>query len=160
MTGLFRARWTDDILDEMVNSIARRRPDLHLSQLEQTRRNMCKAVPDCLTTGYQHLLASLELPDPDDRHVLAAAIRAGTEVNVTENLSDFPSAALAPYDIEAQSPDTFVLYLTDLAPETVANTVRAQASVLTSPPMTVDEVLEHLARTGLPRSVASLRSHT
>ena len=79
---------------------------------------------------------------------------------MTENLSDFPSAALAPYDIEAQSPDTFVLYLTDLAPETVANTVRAQASVLTSPPMTVDEVLEHLARTGLPRSVASLRSHT
>jgi predicted nucleic acid-binding protein len=160
MTGLFRARWTDEILDEMVDSVARRRPDLHLSQLEQTRHNMCKAVPDCLTTGYHNLIPGLRLPDPNDRHVLAAAIRAGTEVIVTENLSDFPSAVLAPYDIEAQSPDTFVLHLIDLAPETVLDTVNAQASALTNPPMTVDEVLNHLARTGLPRSVANLRSQT
>jgi hypothetical protein len=52
---------------------------------------MNKAVRDCLVTGHEPLTEGLKLPDPDDRHVLAAAIKAGAQVIVTRNLKDFPS---------------------------------------------------------------------
>ncbi|MCP4960163.1 MAG: PIN domain-containing protein [Actinomycetia bacterium] len=156
-TGLFRARWTDEILNEMVRSILDDRPDLEVAQLERTRTLMCEAVADCLTTGYESLIDGLDLPDPNDRHVLAAAIRAGSGVIVTENVKDFPSAALEPYNVEAQTPDVFVLHLIELSPSTVRSVIQSQAAALKDPPMTVGEVLDHLARSGLPRSAAALR---
>lgn len=58
-------------------------------------------------TGHEPLIEGLKLPDPDDRHVLAAAIKAGAQVIVTRNLKDFPETDLQPWDIEAQSPDAF-----------------------------------------------------
>ena len=67
-------------------------------------------------TGYEHLIPGLVLPDPKDRHVLAAAIRGGASVIVTCNLADFPQHVLGEFDIEAQHPDEFVLHLFDLAP--------------------------------------------
>jgi hypothetical protein len=75
-TGLLRARWTEQILDEMINSILRRRPDLDASRLARTRKLMCEAVPDCLVTGYEPLVDGLTLPDPDDRHVLCSPPRS------------------------------------------------------------------------------------
>lgn len=158
MTGMFRAHWSTEILDEMVRSILRRRPDLTATQLERTCDLMCRAVPDCLTSGYHDLIDGLHLPDPDDRHVLAAAIRSGSQVIVTENLADFPPTVLAAYNIEAQTPDTFVLHLVDLSPTTVFGVLEAQASALTNPPMTLDDLLDRLAQSGLPRSIAALRT--
>ena len=73
---VFHARWTDQILDEMTRAVLPNRADLTAEQLQRTRTLMCEAVPGCLTTGYQGLIEGLELPDPNDRHVLAAAIRA------------------------------------------------------------------------------------
>ena len=159
LTGLFRAHWSDEILDEMVASILARHPDLQKARLERTRELMCNAVPDCLVSGYQDLMGDLDLPDPNDRHVLAAAIRSGSQVIVTENINDFPSATLETYNIEAQTPDVFVLHLIDLSPTTVANVVQPQATALKKPPMSVSDVLDRLARSGLPRSVAALREH-
>ena len=63
---------------------------------------MDEATRDSLVTGYEPLIASLTLPDPDDRHVLAAAIAGRCDVIVTQNLKHFPDAALAPFEIEAQ----------------------------------------------------------
>jgi predicted nucleic acid-binding protein len=156
-TGMFRAHWSTDILDEMVRSILRRRPDLSEAQLARTRQLMCDAVPDCLTTGYEELIDGLHLPDPDDRHVLATAIRSGSQVIVTENLTDFPADVLETYNIEAQTPDVFVLHLIDLSPRSVFGVLEAQAADLRNPPMSVDELLERLSSSGLPRSVATLR---
>lgn len=87
--GLFRGRWTVRILDEMEQSIIARHPE-HAGKLTRTRDLMCEAVPDCLVTGYEDLIEALTLPDPDDRHVLAAAIRCGAQVLVTNNQRDFP----------------------------------------------------------------------
>ena len=157
MTGLFRATWSDDILNEMVASICRRRPDLNSAELERKRKLMCDAVPDCLTTGYHSLLGVLSLPDPDDRHVLAAAIRSGSQVIVTENTKDFPADIIENYDIEAQTPDVFVVHLIDLSPTTVSQVVEEQRQALTNPPLTRSELLERLAKSGLRRSVAELR---
>lgn len=119
---------------------------------------MCDAVPDCLTIWFESLLSGLKLPDPDDRHILAAAILVGSDVIVAENIKDFPTRALGLYNIEAQTSDVFLLYLIDLAPTTVRSVIEARAAALKKPPMTVEEVLDGLARSGLPRSVAELRS--
>jgi len=155
---MYRAHWSTDILDEMVRSILRRRPDLTAAQLDRTRELMCNAVPDCLTTGYEELIDGLRLPDPDDRHVLAAAIRSGSQVIVTENLSDFPAHVLQTYNIEAQTPDVFLLHLVDLSPRTVFGVLEAQAAALRNPPMTIEELFDGLAHSGLPRSIAVLRT--
>ncbi|WP_419849223.1 PIN domain-containing protein [Candidatus Poriferisocius sp.] len=159
MTGLFRAHWSQDILDEMISSILARRPDLDEAQLSRTRELMCDAVPDSVTTGYEDLIEGLNLPDPNDRHVLAAAIRSGSQVIVTENIDDFPLHTLETYNIEAQTADVFVLHLIDLSPTTVSNVIQAQAAALTNPPMSISDVLDRLARSGLPRSVAALKEN-
>lgn len=114
LTDLFRARWTEDIHAEWIRNVLEVRPDLKREQLERTRELMNANVRDCLVDGYQPLITALELPDPDDRHVLAAAIRANASVIVTFNLRDFPSELLAQYGIEAQHPDEFIVHLIDL----------------------------------------------
>lgn len=157
-TGLFCARWTEQILDETIVSILRRRPDLDASRLARTRALMCEAIPECIVTGHEPLIDGLELPDPDDRHVLAAAIRCSAQVIVTSNLADFPSNVLEPFNIEAQDPDQFVLDLVDLAPGRVAAVVQQQAAALRNPPRAVEDLLETLSASGLPRAAAALRS--
>jgi predicted nucleic acid-binding protein len=97
--GVVQARWSEAILEECFRSILNERPDLKPTALARTRELMKEAVRDCMVTGYEGLLGGLKLPDPDDRHVLAAAIRAGAQVIVTLNLKDFPPSALKPYDI-------------------------------------------------------------
>jgi hypothetical protein len=119
---------------------------------------MCEAVADCLVEGYEPLIEALKLPDPDDRHVLAAAIRCSAQVIVTSNVKDFPASALDPFNIEAQTPDVFVLHLVELAPRRVAAVVQQQASALRAPAATVDELIDHLSTTSLPLSVAALRA--
>ena len=90
-------------------------------------------------------------------HVLAAAIRAGAQTIVTFNLKDFPAATLAPYDIEAQHPDDFVLDTIDLAPGTVTQVISEQAAALKNPPRSIGDLLDTLREQGLVRSVAKLR---
>ena len=118
---------------------------------------MNEAVRECLVTGYEDLIASLALPDPDDRHVLAAAIRAGAGIIVTYNLSDFPAELLARFDIEAQHPDDFLCGLLDLAPAVVCAAVKRQRESLRAPPRTAAELLTTLENQGLTQAVAALR---
>lgn len=118
---------------------------------------MCEGVKDCLVRGYEPLIDALELPDADDRHVLAAAIRCGAQVIVTNNVSDFPADQLDEYGIEAQTADEFLVHLVDLRPALVAATLQRQADSLRDPPQTLNEVLATLERSGLTRTVAELR---
>jgi predicted nucleic acid-binding protein len=156
-TGVVRATWSEAILDECFRNILEQRPDLKPEQLARTRELMKVAVPDSLITGHEGLIAGLELPDPDDRHVLAAAIRAGAQGIVTFNLVDFPPDKLAQYSIEAKHPDDFVLETIDIAPAAVAKVITEQAAGLKNPPMTTTEVLDKLHEQRLVQSVARLR---
>ena len=156
-TGIVRARWTQRILDECFRSILERRPDLDPKALERTRSLMSHAVPDCLVERYEDLVGALDLPDPGDRHVLAAAIRAGAQAIVTFNLKDFPDHVLARYDVEAKHPDEFVIDSLDLAPVVVAQCVVRQAADCRNPPVEVRDLLDTLRNAGLVQSVARLR---
>jgi predicted nucleic acid-binding protein len=157
MTDLFRARWTDQIHDEWIRNVLTNRPDLKRDQLERTRQLMNAHVLDCLVTGYENLIDGSALPDPDDRHVLAAAIRAGADVIVTYNLDDFPKRILDPLGIEAQHPDMFVARLLDLDAPAICAAARRQRQSLRNPPKTVDEFLKILARQQLPQTVTKFR---
>ncbi len=118
---------------------------------------MNEAVRDCLVTGWEELITSHSLPNPDDRHVLAAAIRAGAGIIVTYNLADFPAETLARFDIEARHPDDFLLGLLDLAPGVVCAAVKRQRESLQNPPKTAEELLATLESQGLTQAVAQLR---
>jgi len=158
VTGIVRARWTERILDECFRNISEQRPDLKPNALTRTRKLMNEAVPDCLVEGFEDLVEGLRLPDPNDRHVLAAAIRAGAQAIVTFNLRDFPRDHLAPFWVEAIHPDDFVVDLLDLAPGVVTNVVAEQAAALRNPPRTIAEMLDTLRDQGLPQAVAKLRA--
>jgi len=118
---------------------------------------MNKAVRDCLVTGYEPLIESLRLPDPNDRHVLAAAIKSSAQVIVTTNLRHFPEAELRRWNIEAKSPDDFVLDQINIDARIVYSCVREIANSRRNPPDTVNDVLAELERAGLVQSVAALR---
>ena len=96
LTGLFRARWTDDIHKEWIENLLENEPERDRARLERTRDLMDTATRDSLVSGYEGIVSALQLPDPNDRHVLAAAIVGGCHVIVTANLRDFPGTAVAP----------------------------------------------------------------
>src|SRR5271166_4581634 len=98
LTDLFQARWTDRIHDEWTRSVLGNRPDITPESLARCRQLMDEHVPDCLVTGYEALISTLSLPDPDDRHVLAAAVHAGAGYIVTFNLDDFPASVLEQFN--------------------------------------------------------------
>lgn len=156
LSGRFRARWTDLIHDEWVRNLLKNRPELEPANLRRTVDCMNKAIPDALVTGHEGLIAGLTLPDPDDRHVLAAAIRCGAGVIVTFNERDFPNEQLAPFGIEVQHPDEFIDNLFDLDQAAVVAAAQRQRHTLKNPPVDADRYLEILQKQGLVRTVKSL----
>lgn len=159
LAGLVRAHWTDAIHDEWIEHVLADHPDVTRRQLARTRRLMEQALPAARVEGYESHIASITLPDPDDRHVLAAAIGAGTDVIVTFNLRDFPLDVLTPHGLEAVHPDAFVLQLYATHPEHVVEVMRGHRASLRRPPKTQVEYLAMLERAGLARTVATLRQH-
>lgn len=157
ITEAFRARWTEAIQDEWTRSLLCDRPELDAERIRRTRRLMDAHVDDAIVAGYEPLIANLTLPDPDDRHVLAAAIHCGASIVVTMNLKDFPADALAPHSIEALHPDAFVVSLIKADTETVIEGARAHRAELLNPPRTPAEYLASLESYGLKATAAALR---
>lgn len=154
----FRARWTARIHDEWIRNVLAKRPELSREQLNRTRDLMDAHAHDAVVDDFEPLISGLTLPDPNDRHVLAAAIRCGAEVIVTFNLKDFPSEILGLHNLEAVHPDEFLARLIDqdlVGVCTAANIVRGR---LKHPPISAESYLDTLDRQGLSRSVARLRT--
>jgi predicted nucleic acid-binding protein len=157
LTDLFRARWSEEIHKEWIRSVLKNNTRLTESQLLRTKGFMDANVRDALVTGFESLIPSLTLPDPNDRHVLAAAIRCQADVIGTFNLKDFPSDYLSSFDVEAQHPDEFILYLLDLYPVQVCRAVEKVRQRLRNPPMDYERYLSNLLRQGLPQTVSYMK---
>lgn len=155
---LVQAKWSDRILDETLGNLATRRPDIERAKLDRLRTLMNAAVPDSLVTGYEPLIEGLKLPDPDDRHVLAAAIKCHATMIITWNLTDFPAEILEPWHLEAQSPDDFILEQIRIDDRRVWACVQQIADSRRKPPETAEDVLDALERAGIVEAVAALRS--
>ncbi len=129
----------------------------HAERLVDRRIGTMTAVfPDALVDGYEQLIDGMTC-DPKDRHVLAAAVRANAEVLVTFNLRDFPAASAVPYEIEVVHPDSFLLDQLDLHPRLTLDTLHRLVDIDDSPPVTMDDLLEMLVRSGVPRFVEEVR---
>lgn len=159
LSGRFRARWSAQIHEEWKRNLLRNRSDLTVGQLDRTSALMDRAIPDGLVTDHESLIDGLSLPDRDDRHVLAAAIRCNASVIVTFNQKDFPAAALAPFGVEAQHPDEFIDNLFDLDPAAVVSAAQRQRAQLKQPKMDVGCYLDVLLRQGLVQTVKSLSTY-
>jgi len=157
--GLFRAKWSAEVHEEWISNLLKKRPDLTRDKLQRTRMLMDKHAVDALVTGYEDLIPGLQLPDPDDRHVLAAAIHGQADVIVTMNLRDFPFDVIGLFGIEAQHPDEFVLHLLDLALDAVVTAAQNHRQSLKNPTKTVAEYLGTLERQGLTQTVSVLREY-
>ena len=159
LSGRFRARWSTQIHDEWQRNLLKNRPDLKAEQVDRTSVLMDQAIPDARVTGHEDLIDGLTLPDPDDRHVLAAAIRCNASVIVTFNEKDFPASAMATYGIEAQHPDLFIDNLFHLDQAAVVAAAQQQRTQLKNPPLEVDRYLDVLRRQGLVQTAKALASY-
>ena len=158
VTDIYRARWTVDIHREWIDNLLANEPHRQRAALERTRDLMDAHTRDALITGYESLIPSLDLPDQNDRHVLAAAIVGHCDVIVTANLKDFPETALEPFGIEAQHPDEFLCNHLNLAQGLFCGCVQKIRRRLQNPSYTTDEYLETLIRNGLLATAAELRT--
>lgn len=155
--GMVQARWSEQILDETFRNLKTNRPDLDPNRLDRTRALMTASLPAAMTSGHEGLIDALELPDPDDRHVLAVAIQAGAQLIVTDNLTDFPPSALTPFNVEARGADDFLVDQIHINAGIIRRILRDIAATRRGQP-TDDVILEHMESTGLIQSVALLRA--
>ena len=159
-TGIYRARWTDEIHHEWMRNLAARGGDA--AQLEKIRDLMERAVPDARISGYEALTATVikqGLPDEGDAHVIAAAIRSNADMIVTWNVKHFPEDVLAAYHIEAQDPDDFLLNQFDLDAAKMLQSIKTCRERLKNPAMTAGEYLNLLERNRLTNTALALRPY-
>jgi predicted nucleic acid-binding protein len=149
--GFFRPLWSTEVLAETERTLAHLYPDVDSSRFHDRLAAMDLFFTDATVTGWESLLDSIELPDPDDRHVVAAAVVGGADAIITANLTDFPDSTLAAFDIVAVHPDTFLLDQWDLDPTLAAQILRDTAAARQRPEVTVADVLDQLSRSGTPR---------
>lgn len=154
--GLYRARWSSDILGEWTRSLLSRKPGLE-ENIRSQLKQMAAAFPEAMVDDYEDLIPTIALPDENDRHVLAVAIRAGAQLIVTENLKDFPAETLSQYGIEAMSADDFLLSTLELYPGEALSALRRMRRDYQNPSMTPDQFLTELLRVGLPKTVSVVR---
>lgn len=143
----FAPRWTAQIHEEWISNLLAHRPDLHRSGLERTRDLMNGAIPASLVE--MTFTSSVTLPDPNDQHVLDAALSASASLLLTFNLSDFPADTL-PRPLQAIHPDAFLLQLLQEHENGVLEVIHALRADLKKPPFSPDELLAAFVRAEVP----------
>lgn len=156
--GIFRGRWTNQIHEEWIQNLLKNRPDLKKDQLDRTRKLMNERVLDCLVHDFEDLMESINLPDHQDIHVLAAAIKSHAQIIVTHNIKDFPAEILNKYEIEAQHPDTFLRHQLDLKLSVFLSSVKNIRQRLKKPSASPSQYLSILFP-HLPQTVSILKQY-
>lgn len=144
---LYTPKWSAHIFDEW-GSVMRRKG---VAEKEATKRikKANFAFPDALVQNYGSLIEHLQLPDPRDRHVLAAAIKTNANVIVTHNLKDFPEDYLDSFGLKAKSADDFLTDIIDLNQDQAITAFKEMVLNRRNPAMNDFEVLDSLRRSEL-----------
>lgn len=160
---LYRPLWSSAILAELEHHEARRlekqgrAPDEAAERARWLVAEMTRVFDDACVSGWEPLDGSYGLPDPDDEHLVAAAVVGGAGAIVSDNLRDLPAGKI-PAGIQVITGAQFAADTVSLAPEVALRGVQEIAARYTNPPRRVDDLLEHLAvRNGWTEAVALLR---
>lgn len=141
----FKVYWSSDVEQEVTRALQGK---LQKEQIERLFSTMRAAFPDSVVSGYEQFIDGIVLPDVDDRHIVAAAMRAHCDVILTENSKDFPEDELANYDIEAQHPDVFLIHHYTLEPQKTIHVIREHILDMNKPPVDFAEYLDRLRNNG------------
>lgn len=155
--GLFRARWTQRIQDEWIRNLIAKRKDISPGALAKTATLMADAIEDCIIENADHLIDSLVLPDPDDRHVLAAAIVGHADAIITFNLKDFPESSTVVHGVEVLHPDDFLVAQYDLDSTKFLSVVKGLRARLCNPKKSAEELIFTYEQQGIPQTCRLLR---
>jgi hypothetical protein len=157
-TGIFAAKWTAAIDDEWTRNLAAAK-GIEVEKLVNRRDLMHAACLDWEVPreAWEPLVPCIQLPDVNDRHVLAAAIAGHADCIVTANLKDFPTETLGPLGIEVLHPDAFLVAQIELAPLHVLPAFKSMRARHLNPAVTPAEFADSLARGGLVRTADYLR---
>jgi len=154
---LYRPKWSIDVFREWMRIDRRLRQDHDPAKVLNTQEQLNAFFFDALITDYEHLISGITLPDPGDRHVVAAAIQGGCDFIVTQNLDDFPADVLNAFGIDVYSPDEFLLLLFEENEDAFLESMRALLDKFRSPPYTLEQYLRMRTRDGLVGIAAELR---
>jgi len=146
----------EDVQDEWSGRLLARRPEIG-QQLTRTKKLMDLHIPEGRVTGYSAYTAKITLPDPNDRHVLAAAVKCGAKLLLTENVKDFPESALTPFSLKACTTDSFLRELAETRPADLLDAVAEILNRLKNPPVTLEEYTARLTKIGLPNTSKMVR---
>jgi predicted nucleic acid-binding protein len=155
--GAYRARWTAEIQDEWIRNLLEKRTDLNKERLFRTASLMNEAVEDALIENYEYVIQTLNLPDPNDRHVLAATIVGHADAIVTFNLKDFPEKMVSQHAVEVLHPDDFLVAQYELDTIGVLSIIKACRMKLKNPVKSAEDYIATLEQQGLPRMCQILR---
>ena len=153
--GLFTPIWSDRILEEWARATVKLGPGAETiarGEISVLR----SAFPRASVMPPDGLADRLWVPDPNDIHVLAAAVFAGADLIVTSNAQDFPRHILAEEHLDRRDPDQFLLMLLDKDRNkvgAVVERVRAEAERLSGVPQPRRALLK---RAALPRLAKAL----
>jgi len=153
---LYTARWTQEIENEWTSSLIEKYPDA-AEKTHLVVDQMREAIPDCLIVDYELFIPSLQLPDENDRHVLAAAIRGNADAIVSLNTKDFPVEVVSKFDIEIQTPDQFVLNQIMLHPPRALTAIKKMRARWERPSLTASDMIDLFEKRQLPQTAAHLR---
>ncbi len=153
----YQPLWSQEIQIEWKRNLLANRPDLSEDQLNWTIERMNDSFPGANVTNYKQYISNISLPDADDRHVVAAAIKGKADVIVTFNLKDFPLTKIKSFGIEVVYPDKFVLNVVDLDRQTAIQGFKKMVNRLKNPPLSDEDVLKTLETSGITRGAIKLR---
>ena len=160
--GFYRVRWSHRVIEECRQAIEKMLANREMPDAVARSHNavaaMVEAFDDALVIDYDEFLnLGRDLPDRNDAHVLAAAIKTRAHVIVTDNLKHFPIGTLAPLNIEARSTDEFIANTITLNTARAVGAVKTMRERLNRPEKTAKAILLDMEASGLFSTVDVLR---
>jgi hypothetical protein len=156
---LVEARWTDAIHEEWIRNLAAATPAVSIERLQITRQLMNDALPMATVSGYERHISAVKLPDPDDRHAVAAGVAADASLILTWNLGDFPPRELKKVGLRRETPDAFLAGLYDEIPELTVGSLANARRNLKKSRVSASDFIDILNNQNLGRLAKRMQNH-
>ena len=156
--GLIEPFWSQHVLDSALRAAQRQRPDIDPAKLTQRFTAMKMAFPEAMIDTKGTNPAEYPSPDPEDQLVMAAAHRSPAHIIITRNLAHFPQTTLDRYQMKAQTADRLLLDILASNRDQLVDVFQEMQKQMKHPPLTVEDMLDNLAKAGVPDFAAAFRT--